>query len=261
MYPLRALVNMYPLRALVKTTPMTVSNKKTIVMIIGAVGILSASTCLSTTFMIHRKKSRRLSGYMFDPRTVERKQQSPQFYIIQASPPRSGSTLIANLLTGLFDAPNNDMCFLAGDFFELDPHNPSSCIRKSHVVKTHVPEVDRTEAWFRSTGVNDVFFISTNREGVTLAGDAFCARLNVLCMEYGNILYSNQDEMRIMVSRVATRIREEIPLLASSMNEEGGFQRLVAMEGMTKSMAELPFTEVNSKFSIHGGHREHWGKA
>lgn len=248
------------------------SSIQSIVALVAAMGVIATFVCFASSAFnnkneghLRQPEQRRRLSTVSDPKTIQYKggpfSRAAPFYIIQASPPRSGSTLMANLLSGFFDPPQNDICFLPSDFMEQDPTNPNSCLAVNHVLKTHVPYAKQLTEWLLKTGVPNIFFISTNRAGVTLAGDEFCAQHNVICFEYMNFVYSNEIEMEDVVHRVAKRIRSEFPGLAELLNEQGGFQRLKEMEEMTQIMSDKPFSMVNSKYSIHGGHRANWGQS
>lgn len=113
-----------------------------------------------------------------------------------------------------------------------------------------------------------VFFVVSNRgtDPETRIDYDFCEYNNVLCIEYDDLVYSNNIELELMVQKLTRMFQDRFeyffgansPLLGME-KQKNAVQRLKEMDEVTKSMADQTFDHVDQKFGVHGGHRNRDG--
>ena len=159
--------------------------------------------------------------------------------IIQASHPRTGSTLIANAIQGLIHPQNHLVCMDRADFTRLDKLFESGNVA---LIKTHNIY---TKYWkSKLSEYCSVYIVSTRREGVQEFKGADMFLYYELFEKY---------EYPELVKKIASNLFQDgIDLRANTVK---AVERLRAMDEITEQMKNLPFTEVDPKFGIHGSHR------
>jgi len=159
------------------------------------------------------------------------------FHIVQASSPHSGSTVLNNLLVGMFD--------------------PDAEYKKSSIVTiTHDEDLlglYKTE----KSKYDEVFFVVSNRgaDPSTRFDKEVCEYNNVMCIEYEELLYSNPTELQGMVNNVADKFQSRFEYFFGSglLGEDkrtDAVKRLEAMDNAIAAVGNEKKFEVNGK-SFH----------
>ena len=94
----------------------------------------------------------------------------------------------------------------------------------------------------------------------TRLSDDLCGYKNVLCIEYEELLYNNEDELRAMVDSLTNKFRTRFEYYFGTNSdwlapetELNAVQRLEAMSMVVTEMANEPAGKVDLKFGVHGG--------
>ena len=175
-----------------------------------------------------------------------------------------GSTLIANINTGLFEPKKpiqfvyphdllNPQYILPEDRITLKSHPPPN----NEGVPTYNIDVLLETVKMRSNG--QTYFVYVNREDHPIIK----TRLdNMMLLDYEKILYKNVQYNKTttclhdVIDYIVTKYTEVIPELEITQNMiHNAVTRVNEMDRVAKEMKTQPFQKVDSFFQIHGGHR------
>jgi hypothetical protein len=190
------------------------------------------------------------------------------YHIFQASPPHTASTVLNNFLIGMFE-PDADYSFMVWDRERRVRRNDKDVsIDDGHIVtKTHILDLMGLYKQHRDK-FDEVLFVVANR-GVnpeTRVDASLCQYNNVLCVEYEDLLYSDDQGRETVVRELAQKLKgrfnyffgEHLDLMDSN-RLQNAVTRLQQMDQATISLADQPFTVSDNKFGVHGGHRNRDG--
>ena len=154
--------------------------------------------------------------------------------IVQASPPRTGSTLLSNILYG-FLLPNEPIKFC--DY----PYE----VNNAKIIKTHNLAIDQ---WIEWCGEETIFVCSERGEN----------RINKIHRSYHNLIIVDYDELlnksvEQQVQYVYNLLKTRFPFL--KLNSTTAIKRVKDMNKQYKQIMGMPFTYVNYFYHIHGSHR------
>lgn len=118
---------------------------------------------------------------------------------------------------------------------------------------------------------DDIFFVVSNRgtEPSTRVNPWLCQNDHVLCLEFEELIYyTNEAEIEDALIKLTNKFQarfqyffgEDSDFLGKD-NVASAVQRLVAMMEVTGSLKNKPFGVHDNLFGIHGGHRNHEGRA
>jgi hypothetical protein len=101
------------------------------------------------------------------------------------------------------------------------------------VTKTHVEDADLLYSWFHKD-FDNLFFVGNERmERGKYLPTKYCANdtyPNILCLEYEDLQYTDQEGLRRVVKYVKERIYSSFPYFANvQLKEEAAVQRLMDM--------------------------------
>ena len=191
-----------------------------------------------------------------DPRPTPR-----PFHIIQASPHHAGSTLVTNWLMGLFE-PEADYAFMINQpDLPIYRSGHEITIDSSIITKTHNLDLLYLYKLYRPQ-FEELFFVVSNRgiDRNTRINAELCTYRNVLCVEYEELLYSNREELELMVAALTDKLRSRFEFFFgpdsiwfTKENQLNAVERLVALARASADMANEPFEKMDYKFGIHGG--------
>lgn len=191
------------------------------------------------------------------PITELAKTPTSTYHIFVASKPDTGSTLLVNMILGLFDENlDSKVGFLHFDLTIVKPAGAD--IDSSIVTKTHIQDLDVLYTHFEDD-YDEVFIVVPNRSEIRLE-DRYCSHPYysnmVLCLEYEDFTYSEPIKMKESISYVAGKIKDAFPYFGEvELLEENAAKRINDMEAMMKHMANMDFSVVDDRFGIHGGHK------
>mmetsp|Transcript_10777 Transcript_10777/g.22794 ORF Transcript_10777/g.22794 Transcript_10777/m.22794 type:complete len:260 (+) Transcript_10777:110-889(+) len=184
------------------------------------------------------------------------KAPTSKYHIFVASKPDTGSTLLANMVLGLFDRADANQYFMHFDLQIVKPRKGAN-IDDTIVTKTHINDLDVVYTHFRDD-YDRVFFIVPNRGHVHLE-ERYCGhpdyRHMVLCLDYDDFVFADESKMNDSISYVAKKIQDQFPYFANvELDEENSSKRLKEMAATLEAMKNLSFDASDQKFGVHGGH-------
>jgi len=190
------------------------------------------------------------------------------YHIFQASPPHTASTVLNNFLIGMFE-PGAEYSFMVyNQERTIRRHDKDVAIDDGHIVtKTHITDLMGLYKQHRNA-FDEIMFVVANR-GVnpeTRIDSSLCQYNNVLCIEFEELLYSDEHGRESVVRALAEKLKDRFGYffgahldLMDSNRLKNAVIRLQQMDQATISMADQPFTVSDNKFGVHGGHRNRDG--
>ena len=192
------------------------------------------------------------------------------YHIFQSSIGMSGSTLLSNMLIGLFEGPDATYSFLEQDWKTHFAGNMDAPINSTVVTKTHVINVDDIVERYSGTADDGKFeriFVVSSSRGEAHIDDKFCDATNpqynqfVLCLDYDDFTYKQPEDMAKSVSYVRQRLVQAFPYFANiAFDEEQTVTRLEEMARVMEQMKDEKFGKMDKKFGIHGHHKGRFAK-
>lgn len=156
--------------------------------------------------------------------------------IIQASYPRSGSTVLTNILYGLFEPGKPVIC--------------GAISTKSMLVKTHELNIKR---W---VNFPEVFIICSERD--KKYPEYYYSTKNVLIIKYEELLETENQTIEIIVNNLYDKLRSFLPdkLFTDKLAMvNNAVIRIKEMNALYEKIKHLKFSYHDSFFHIHGSHR------
>jgi hypothetical protein len=166
--------------------------------------------------------------------------------IIQASPARTASTVVINVLMGLMGHKHDPVIF-----YEHHQEGP-----KSHdVIKTHITDL---QWWVDRFGEEyDLYFVCSER-GPWKISDEYRSWPNVAIFQYEELLetadYSEEDIVRCIADRI-DQFSEPTLMVTDPVDRENAVHRLSCMNARYKEIKSEPFEFIDPFYHIHGSHR------
>ena len=192
------------------------------------------------------------------------------YHIFQSSIGMSGSTLLSNILIGLFEGADATYSFLEQDWKNHYKGDMDAPINSTVVTKTHVINVDDIVERYSGTADEGKFeriFVVSSSRGEAHIDDKYCDVANpqyiqfVLCLDYDDFTYKQSEDMAKSVSFVRQRIVQAFPYFANTaFDEEQTVARLEEMARVMEQMKDEKFGKMDQKFGIHGHHKGRFAK-
>lgn len=168
-------------------------------------------------------------------------------YIIQASPSHTGSTVLTNLLYGMYK-PNQPV------YYHEQQTHPNRII-----VKTHNLDYDY---WANKYPHDSVFFITSKREDDLhdQIAKKYCSWPNVLIFDYNELNETKENSLESIVENVFHKVVDfigsEISLPTTAKGTKRSmYNRIIAMNQAYEKIKHLPFGHVDKFYHLHGSHR------
>jgi len=191
-----------------------------------------------------------------------------EFLIIQSAHPDTGSTLLTNILIGLFHRNHETAnVMMVGDNKRLRKNLSYTVRSNGYVLKTHclnLPFLRDAVSTVFGTVEGRVLFVRPQRCEV----DPQCDESDVLCIPYGQLLYEDDAGREEVVRRVASVLKEKMSFLlqprmlsALASDEAAAVARLKDMDAVTASLVSTNkslktfLKNANRKYGIHANHR------
>ena len=192
------------------------------------------------------------------------------YHIFQSSIGMSGSTLLSNILIGLFEGAGATYSFLEQDLKTHFGGDMDAPINSTVVTKTHVINVDDIVERYSGTAEEGKFeriLVVSSSRGEAHIDDKYCDVTNpqynqfVLCLDYDDFTYKQPTDMAKSVSFVRRRLVEAFPYFANiAFDEEQTIKRLEEMAQVMELMKNEKFGKMDQKFGIHGHHKGRFAK-
>jgi len=200
-----------------------------------------------------------------------------KYHIFQSSIGMSGSTLLVNILIGLFEGTDSKYAFLEQDYtnhhhhgtvvgqgVDADSKDYTAPINSTVVTKTHIIDVDAILTRYRYD-FDRMFFVSSSR-GEHHLDDRYCdpdgkyASI-VLCLDYNDFIYNDPSHMLDSVRYVRRKVVERFPYFAGiKFDDDAAVDRIREMVQVMENMKNEPFGRTDDKFGVHGSHKGRFGR-
>jgi len=168
--------------------------------------------------------------------------------IIQSSHPRTGSTLLLNLIHG-FISP-----------LEKYHWNTESLIEKFLITKTHNINITEFEDKYPQY---KLFFIMSERDDGKVkrkVPDEYKKKSNVLVIDYNKLLETNDNTINNIVDYMFNELNKFIPKELKPNKSDDSIKddmkkRMNKVNEAVELMKNKPFSECDPLTGIHGSHR------
>lgn len=168
--------------------------------------------------------------------------------IVQSSPPRTGSTLLLNLIHG-FLAPDEEV------------HCKPEDLRNHRLIKTHNIDIMALEKHFHEY---KLFFIMSERNDKKLKlliNSEYKQKPNVLVINYNYLLQTDKNTMKNIVDYTFNKFNQFIPKELKPKKpdvliKQDMMQRFRTVNATVELMKNEPFTKWDKFTGIHGSHRK-----
>ena len=169
------------------------------------------------------------------------------------SPPRTASTLLVNVVHGLYD-PFSPV--IAED-------SPPKV--ETNIIKTHNCSY---RAWTKNYPEHKLYFVCSERREIEALipyknniciDNEFVLHDNVVVFRYDELLYARRPllvqrvERRDVVHKIAKKLESVIPI---PQNIDAAVARASDMDDRCAEIADKPFSFYDEYYHIHGSHRE-----
>lgn len=168
-----------------------------------------------------------------------------KFRIVQCSGPRTASTVLANLLYGIFSPK------LAVNYENYDR------IQKEIVLKTH--NLSQLY-WERKLYNYKVFYICSTRLHHTNPPESFTIQNNVIVFDYKEINLTESYTTGDICMHVLSKLKKDLPTdVWPDFSDEEILRNMIhRFDGLNQRCEEIkdrPFSYFDEYFHVHGGHR------
>jgi len=168
-----------------------------------------------------------------------------QLRIVQSSYPGTGSTIVANLIHGIL-APDEPIHW-----------NTARLIDDCLITKTHETDLDALIARYPNF---DLYFIDTGREGYEKFDKKYRQYERVLFIDYNEILETNTNTIKKIVEQFHEKLRsflppDTYPPVSEREVRASAVARIEKMNAVVAKLSDMPFSECDPFFHIHGSHR------
>lgn len=166
--------------------------------------------------------------------------------IVQMSQTRSGSTLLSNILYGLFQ-PDEPICFCSMDTHQI----LSPFIHDHFILKTHSEQPSEINSNFPQYTIYYVASVRPSRGKINHKKYVKTVP-RFIAIDYDLI----SGDVEESVDNVVRTLQQLLPTeLMAVANKETAVGRIKAMNDRYDQIKDLPFVEYDPFFKIHGHHR------
>lgn len=162
-----------------------------------------------------------------------------KYRVIQASPEHTGSTVLANALTEIFDKGN---AVFADDV---------SISNENIVTKTHNIDL---KYWKEKYSKFDLYFFGSHRKDHRMISDKYTCWENVVIFDYEELLETNNYSVLDICDNIYKKVSNLIKGIHISSVEDMA-NRINNMNEVYKKIKEKPFSYYDKYYHIHGSHR------
>jgi len=169
--------------------------------------------------------------------------------IIQTSPMHTGSTLLVNILYGLFESlKDKKIIFKCNDTWELNAG-------KITILKSHDINIDELINKYSSR--YKLYFVCSERPLKNLLIDSkYKSYKNVISFYYNELNETPQNPLSKIVDNVGRRVFAMLKNCQNiTINVSNGIKRISDMNAKYEEIKDLPFSYIDDFYEIHGSHR------
>ena len=164
--------------------------------------------------------------------------------ILQASPIRTGSTVLVNVLYGLICKERPVVNIPIGNTSPIIVRDTVS------ILKTHDTRIDY---WTRYFGSHDLYFITSER-GDRKLHRKYASRRDILRIQYDDLLETPQYTIDDIVAFVHCKVSRFLPA-GIRLDIPAAVERIEKMNMLYETIKDRPFAYYDPFFHIHGSHR------
>lgn len=168
--------------------------------------------------------------------------------IIQTSLPRTGSTVLINMLHG-FIMKEQGVQHVA-HFYNISKRIYTNN-NNINIFKLHEPNIDDFIEMFSDK--YNLFFVSTER-GTKVIDEKYHHYKNVLIFNYDELLETETYSVEDMVSNAYDKLRAFLPD-DIELNKQDAIERIKKMNLAYEEIKDKPFSYIDHFFELHGSHR------
>lgn len=167
-----------------------------------------------------------------------------KYKIIQCSGHGTASTLLVNILTGLF--------YDKREINWISVSKPYDILLTNFITKTHKTDIN---SWLKNQKDSDnIFFIMSERKGRVPDSDR--NKNNVIVFNYDELLETDENTLENLVTNVYKKLTDFLPKeLVDIMNLERSIQRIKDMNCFYETIKHKPFKYFDKYYHLHGSHR------
>lgn len=163
--------------------------------------------------------------------------------IIQSAYPRTGSTLLLNIVHGLLQ-PNEPI------YYPTKKH-----IQKHFITKTHNVDFDTL---MRRYPMYQLYFVVSERDKPYPS--RYCHYKNICTIPYRTLLETPQRSVEQIVTDVYAKLKMCIPNHVfpegnAKLHIQNAVKRIKAMNALCERIKDKPFSYWDRFYGIHGSHR------
>lgn len=188
--------------------------------------------------------------------------------LIQLSPPRTGSTVLINILYGLLYY--DKYVKFDNEFFNLLEKNRISLnnkllfekhylSEKINIIKTHCLNIDIINKYFNNKKIYKIYFICSERDDKKIDAKYYINK-NVIIFDYDDLLETEDYTTEMIVKNVKSKLINNITELNVknvNLDENDAINRIKNMNTLYEYIKYKPFTYYSNFFHLHGSHRNH----
>ena len=166
------------------------------------------------------------------------------YRIVQTSPHGTGSTLLANILTGLF--------YDKESIHWISANKPYNVKLKHFITKVHKLDINN---WIQEQPSSlNIFYVISERE--KRIDDKYRQYDNVLIFQYKELLETTDNTVENIVTNVYKKMSKLLPQeLVEKMKIDRAVQRVKDMNALYETIKDKPMTYLDTYYHLHGSHR------
>lgn len=186
--------------------------------------------------------------------------------LIQLSPPRTGSTVLINILYGLLYY--DKYVKFDNEFFNLLEDDKISKENKKdfedkylsediNIIKTHCLNIDLINKYFNNKNIYKIYFICSERDDKKI-DEKYYINKNVIIFDYDDLLETEDYTTEMIVKNVKSKLINnitELNLKNINLDENDAINRIKNMNTLYEYIMYKPFTYYSNFFHLHGSHR------
>lgn len=172
--------------------------------------------------------------------------------IIQSSPPRTGSTLLVNILYGLF-------CYDSNVCYDSNTYPSRLKLETNFIIKTHQTNL----VGIKNKIINyDLLFVCSKRPEIKRELKIKNTDINYIIVDYTNDLcLIHNKTYKSIITNIYKKLETKLPKhIANLADIELAIKRIEEMNKYYETIKDKPFSFINKYYHIHGSHKNNRGK-
>jgi len=169
--------------------------------------------------------------------------------IIQYSPGRTGSTVLANALYGLIPSLSNKNVLFS---YKLNFDDKLNLDDDIFVIKSHT-KITIDDYITEYNNDYKLFFICSEREELNLLIDEkYKSYDNVIVFSFDELNESSTNTVPMIIENIYHKINNKLNI---ELNIENGINRIISMNKLYEEIKHKDFSYFDKFYHLHGSHR------